>query len=142
MNPPPLTSSQSERLREGVNLFNRGEFFECHEVLEAAWLEAADEQKRLLQGLIQVAVSFYHLRRGNFPGASRLLRAGVEKLAGCASPQPPVDIPELLQELEGLPQRLERGQLPTDWPAPQIRLLTIPSFQERSSSPPAAAHEP
>ena len=79
LNPTPVVSPQ-QRLREGVGLFNRGEFFECHEVLEAAWLESAGEEKIFLQGLIQVSVSFYHLRRGNFSRLSPLVTRWSEKI--------------------------------------------------------------
>jgi predicted metal-dependent hydrolase len=125
VNPEPALSPQ-QRLREGIGLFNRGEFFECHEVLEAAWLEAAGEEKIFLQGLIQVAVSFYHLRRGNFPGSQRLLRAGREKLTGCAALPHPVDVAELLQYLTSLPEQMEAGQVSADFPAPVIRWLSAP----------------
>jgi predicted metal-dependent hydrolase len=109
-----------QRLREGIALFNRGEFFECHEILEAAWMEAADEEKIFLQGLIQVAVSFYHLRRGNFPGSHRLLRAGLEKLSGCATRPLPGNFEELLQILKPLPDQIEAGQIIPEFPAPKI----------------------
>jgi len=113
-------------LRQGIALFNRGEFYECHEILEAAWLEASGSQKIFLQGLIQLAVAFFHLRRGNNAGSSRLLRAGLEKLSGClASPQP-VDLPALLEPLQSLAGRIEAGQIPPDFPAPEIRILPAP----------------
>jgi predicted metal-dependent hydrolase len=111
-----------ERLREGVELFNRGEFFECHEVLEAAWLEAAGAEKKFLQGLIQVAVSFYHLRRGNFPGSSRLLRAGLEKLSRSGSRAEIENLAELLTVLQPLPEQIAAGSVSPDWPAPVIEV--------------------
>jgi hypothetical protein len=120
----PLPSCQ-DLLREGVALFNRGDFFECHEVLEAAWLQSAGEQKRFLQGLIQVAVAFYHLRRKNFAGAERLLRAAIEKLSS-AMKEPPVDVAELLGHIGALPARIERGEIPADCPAPELRLAIPP----------------
>ena len=124
MDVPPLPSSQSERLRRGIELFNQGEFFECHEVLEAAWLEASGEQKQFLQGLIQIAVAFYHLRRGNPVGSARLMHAGLQKLLSGSSPLPQVDGASLLAELDALPQRIAQGEIAATWPAPQIRLLS------------------
>jgi len=126
LNSAPLTSTQSERLRNGIALFNRGEFFECHEVLEAVWLEVSGEDKLFLQGLIQVAVSFYHLRQGNFAGSSRLLRAGVKKLSACAASQQPVDVQAMLHQLEPLPERIEKGQASPETPAPEILWRAAP----------------
>jgi predicted metal-dependent hydrolase len=120
----PLSTEQNRRLREGVALFNRGEFFECHEVLEAAWLEAAGEDKVFLQGLIQVAVSFYHLRRGNFSGAGRLLRAALEKLAGPAACSRQLDADGLREALRPLLPSIEAGQASPETPAPEIRFVS------------------
>ncbi|PYZ98487.1 hypothetical protein CR205_07830 [Alteribacter lacisalsi] len=47
------------------------DLFECHEVMEEKWKE--DRQDHWL-ALIQLAVSLYHHRQGNFPGAVRLLK--------------------------------------------------------------------
>ena len=126
MKPEPLTSAQNERLREGLAQFNRGEFFECHEVLEAVWLEASGEDKVFLQGLIQVAVSFYHLRRRNFAGSSRLLRAALEKLSSPSRCRQLIDTASLLETLKLLPERIEAEQASPDTPAPEIHLLSAP----------------
>ena len=115
-------SDLRQRLRAGVELFNRGEYFECHEVLEAAWLEACGADKTFLQGLIQVAVSFYHLRRGNFPGSSRLLRAGLEKLSQCGSRTEIENVEELIAALQPLPEQIAAGSVSPDWAAPVIEL--------------------
>ena len=53
----------------GIALFNHGEFFEAHEVLEDVWRAAPPGEKKFLQGLIQVAVSFHHRSTGNLIGA-------------------------------------------------------------------------
>ena len=117
---PPLTESQRQLLQEGVRRFNLQEFFECHEVLEAAWLQASGDQKRFLQGLIQVAVAFHHLRRGNLVGASRLLSAGMEKLSGFAPRQEAVDVGLLLEHLGPLQEKIRIGDVPPDCPVPQV----------------------
>ena len=57
--------------------FARGEYYECHEVLERIWLR---DKRRFYQGLIQLAVAFYHLSRGNVTGGRKLLAAAEEKL--------------------------------------------------------------
>jgi len=67
-------------LQEGIELFNRGEYFECHEVLEVAWTPERGPRRLFLQALIHVAVGFYHHRRGNPVGACRQLRKALRKL--------------------------------------------------------------
>lgn len=126
-----MTSHSKDRLREGIDLFNREQFFECHEVLEEAWLEASGEQRTFLQGLIQVAVAFYHLRRENLVGASRLLTAGMEKLSAFAPERDAVDLAALLATLEPLRETLAAGTIRPDCAAPRImiKIQPVPSSE-------------
>jgi len=57
--------------------FARAEYYECHEVLESLWLR---DKNRFYQGLIQLAVAFYHLSQGNVTGGRKLLAAAESKL--------------------------------------------------------------
>jgi len=41
-------------LAVAIDQFNRGDYFECHETLEALWLSGAEPPRRLFQGLFQV----------------------------------------------------------------------------------------
>jgi len=67
---------------EGIELFNRCEFFDCHEVLEEIWTPTKQPERWFLQSLIHFAVGFYHHQRGNFAGATRQLRKGLRKIQG------------------------------------------------------------
>lgn len=69
-----------QALRVGVHLFNAGEFFECHEVLEDLWREEQGPIRELYQAILQVGVGFYHLGRGNYRGAVNLLGYGIARL--------------------------------------------------------------
>ena len=69
------------RLRHGIDLFNREEFFVCHEVLEEIWTPERGPRRLFLQALIHFAVAFYHDSRGNPVGATRQLRKGLRKIA-------------------------------------------------------------
>ncbi len=68
-------------LYKSVVLFNHHLFFEVHEVLEPQWMKERGEIKSFLQGLIQIAVAFYHLGRGNLAGARSLLHEGLIKIS-------------------------------------------------------------
>jgi predicted metal-dependent hydrolase len=63
-----------------VELFNRRQFFECHEVLEEIWTPERGPRRLFLQSLIHFAVAFYHDQRGNPVGATRQLRKGLRKV--------------------------------------------------------------
>ena len=64
------------RYLAGIVLFNRGDFFEAHEVWEGLWLEGAGPDKRFYQGLIQAAVALCHFCNGNVRGAAKLFHSG------------------------------------------------------------------
>jgi uncharacterized protein len=123
-------SSEADLIRQGIELFNCGEFFECHEVLEQVWLNAQDERKLFLQGLIQIAVGFYHLRRGNAVGATRLLNAGSSKLRLHGASQSWVDTVALATAVEPVVHALQTGSAESDATLPKIRVL--PQFASES----------
>ncbi|WP_186306470.1 DUF309 domain-containing protein [Siminovitchia fortis] len=56
------------------------DFFECHEVIEEHWKKIGMEKNSVWVGLIQVAVSFYHYRRGNKKGAVKMMEKAIEIL--------------------------------------------------------------
>lgn len=76
--PSPLGA----RLRAGRAAFERGEFFEAHERWEDVWRELLGEDRRFVQGLIQIAAGRHHLRHGRSRPGARLLAKGVEKIVG------------------------------------------------------------
>lgn len=65
---------------EGIELFNRQNFFEAHEVLEDVWRDARNPDRKFLQSLIQVAVALHHHSRGNLVGARSLLARATRNL--------------------------------------------------------------
>jgi predicted metal-dependent hydrolase len=70
----------SELARHGIDEFNRGEFFEQHELLEAAWLAETRPVREMHQGILQVGVAFLQIERNNWAGALKLLRRGLPRL--------------------------------------------------------------
>lgn len=70
---------------KGIDLYNHGDYFEAHETWEGVWKDRWDDDKRFVQGLIQVAAAFekykwaetdtQHLR-----GCLSLIDMGMDKL--------------------------------------------------------------
>ena len=67
-------------LLNGIEQFNRREYFECHETLEAAWNAEPAPVRTLYKGILQVGVGCYHLLRHNYRGATLKLRTGADYL--------------------------------------------------------------
>ena len=76
----PKLNSPEEYFEEGIELFNAGKYFECHEAWEEVWKRSYGEEKLFLQGLIQAAVAILHSQRGNLEGAATLYRKACAKL--------------------------------------------------------------
>jgi len=74
--------------RRGIQLFNREEFYDAHEVWEDVWREAEGREKKFLQGLIQVAV-----------GARSLLGRAGKNLAGYPEEFLGIGVADLLESL-------------------------------------------
>lgn len=57
----------------GIECFNRGDYFDSHEVWEDLWNETRGPSRDFLKGLIQAAVCLHHLGNGNWHGTTKLL---------------------------------------------------------------------
>lgn len=68
------------RFLKGIEEFNQGLFFECHETLEEIWLEDHGEDRKFYQGLIQIAAGYFKLQQGVPAGALKLWSMGLEKI--------------------------------------------------------------
>jgi predicted metal-dependent hydrolase len=85
-------------LLAGIAQFNAGAYWECHETLEELWRVEPDPVRYLYQGILQVGVGFYHLRRGNYRGAVNKLTGGLAYLAPSAPACLGVDVARLRAE--------------------------------------------
>jgi uncharacterized protein len=93
---------------KGIEEFNRGEYYECHEYLEDAWREETRQIRFLYQGILQVGVGFYHQSNGNWRGAVGLLRSGLSRLTDFEPEARGLDVSRLVRESEECLRELER----------------------------------
>jgi predicted metal-dependent hydrolase len=92
---------------KGIEEFNRGEFYECHEYLEEAWMREPGRVRFLYQGILQISVGFYHLQNGNWRGATGLLRNGAVRLREFEPETLGIDVAKLVRESERCLKELE-----------------------------------
>lgn len=104
--PPPL-------LQEGIRLFNQGDYFECHEIIEDAWNEEADSVRVMYQGILQIGVACHHIKNKNWRGAMKVLERGVPKIGRFAPSCMGINIAQLLSDAAAIRQELLR--LGPDW---------------------------
>jgi hypothetical protein len=101
--PPPL-------VMQGIEEFNRGEFYEQHETLETAWRAEPRPVRKLYQAILQIGVACYHLERGNRTGALRLLERGLRKLRPFAPACQGIDVAHLIADAERLHGRIQSAE--------------------------------
>ncbi len=83
--------------------FNRGEYFEAHELWEQAWRALAGAERTFVQGLIQIAAGLHHLQQHRTRPAAGLLRKGREKISrGVPAPLAPRPIEALAAAVAAL----------------------------------------
>ena len=121
---PHLTTEERRRLfHEGLDLFNRQEFYACHEAFEEIWRSRTPEPKDLFQGLIQIAVGFFHFEvRARPHVARRVLAKGRKRLAGFSPASHGLDIARLLRQVEPWDRWLAAPSA-TPPPHPRIHVL-------------------
>jgi predicted metal-dependent hydrolase len=93
----------------GVDQFNSGYFFECHDTLEEIWMETVGQDRLFLQGLIQVSVGFYHLFNKNLKGAVSQFTKGLNKLDHYCPAHRGVELESFMEKVRLWKDQAERG---------------------------------
>jgi hypothetical protein len=120
---------------QAVQEFQQGEFYGCHDTLEALWIEAQEPDKTFFQGILQLAVGCYHLGNQNWRGAVILLGEGINRLSSYAPEYGEIDVEHLLSTSADLlhylqtlgPERVAEcsevgsGQFTSRVPQPMLR---------------------
>jgi uncharacterized protein len=114
-----------DTFERGLALFNRGDFFACHEVWEELWLRSVGAEKLFYQGLIQAAVALRHAERGNLRGAASTWRKARVKLEVLAATHMEIAVAEFRDALDKFfTHALEPGAASVLPPRPKIRRHT------------------
>ena len=89
------------RFIQGLELFKKNQFFECHEVIEDLWLETpeSDAHRDLYKGVIQAAAAIYQFDRGILSGARGLHKSAVAYLEKYRPAASGLDVNKFIDEL-------------------------------------------
>jgi predicted metal-dependent hydrolase len=124
-----------------VRQFNEGQYFECHETLEALWKVERRPLRKMYQGVLQIGVALYHLERSNRRGALILLERGLNHLRGFTPLCQGIDTDHLASEAQSLAWRIaDQGDTGNcdDVPKalfPKVRLVGVETASEVGKSP-------
>ena len=102
-----LTSKRfKESLQEAIDLFNNQKWYEAHDAFEDIWNDLVGDERQIVQGILQVSVSQFHLNKGNLNGAKILLGEGLGRIKYRASEDLEIDLISLCSSLESLLDKL------------------------------------
>lgn len=91
----------------GIEQFNQGEFYACHDTLEALWIESSQADKKFYQGILQIAVALYHLGNQNWRGSVILMGEGLNRLRSYPDDHAGLDIAQFITQSNDLLQLLQ-----------------------------------
>jgi hypothetical protein len=129
----PEPSAYPDRYKKGVWLFNNSYFFECHEILEAQWMESIGTEKTFYQMIIHGAVAFVHWENGNRKGVLSLHHTFRQKSESIpASVYMGLNISRFRADME---QLIEPYRLDPNLALPPLTAITPPKIEVQGFEP-------
>ena len=92
---------------DALNLFNNQKWYEAHDALEDIWNTVDGDERQVIQGILQVSVSQFHLNKGNLNGATILLGEGLGRIKNRTFINFGVDLDAFCKSLESLLNKLQ-----------------------------------
>ena len=102
-----LKKSFQDSLYIALNLFNNHMWYEAHDAFEEIWNTIDGDERQVIQGILQVSVSQFHLSKGNLNGATILLGEGLGRIKTRTKINLGIDLESFCQCLEDLLSKLQ-----------------------------------
>ena len=99
-----------DNFSKALNLFNDRKWYEAHDAFEGIWNTLNGDERQIVQGILQVAVSQFHLSKGNLNGATILLGEGLGRIKTKTNVDLGVDLVSFCKCLEFLLEKLQQNQ--------------------------------
>lgn len=92
----------NEKLKVGLELFNKKRYHESHDVLEELWKETSsdDKYRNLYQGIIQASVSIYLFNEKRMLGSKKLLDKALALLSKYEPEALDIDVKAFILDLK------------------------------------------
>ena len=101
------TESFEENFFKALNLFNNQKWYEAHDAFEDIWNTLNGDERQIIQGILQVSVSQFHLSKGNLNGATILLGEGLGRIKPRTNIDLGIDLKSFYKCLEKLLEKLQ-----------------------------------
>ncbi len=99
--------SFEDNFLDALNLFNNQEWYEAHDAFEDIWNTLEGDKRQIIQGILQVSVSQFHLSKGNLNGATILMGEGLGRIKNRTNIDLGIDLESFCKCLEKLLRKLQ-----------------------------------
>ena len=106
-----------------LNLFNNHKWYEAHDAFEEIWNSVDGDERQVIQGILQVSVSQFHLSKGNLNGATILLGEGLGRIKTRTKINLGIDLESFCRCLEDLLEKLQSKEMLNDNDKPFLKPL-------------------
>ena len=117
------TKSFKDSLFNALTLFNNNKWYEAHDAFEEIWNLVDGDERQVIQGILQVSVSQFHLSKGNLNGATILLGEGLGRIKTRTNTNLGIDLESFCRCLEDLLRKLQYKELVNEKDKPFLKLL-------------------
>ena len=92
---------------DALDLFNNQKWYEAHDAFEDIWNTLEGDERQIIQVILQVSVSQFHLSKGNLNGATILLGEGLGRIKNRTNIDLGVDLESFCKCIEELLRKLQ-----------------------------------
>ena len=117
------TKNIQDSLFFALNLFNNHKWYEAHDAFEEIWNVVDGDERQVIQGILQVSVSQFHLSKGNLNGATILLGEGLGRIKTRTKINLGIDLESFCECLEDLLRKLQYKEILNEKDKPFLKLL-------------------
>ncbi len=118
------TKSFKDSFFTALNLFNNHDWYEAHDAFEEIWNVVDGDERQVIQGILQVSVSQFHLSKGNLNGATILLGEGLGRIKTRTQIDLGIDLESFCKCLEDLLRKLQYKEILNEKDMPFLKLLS------------------
>ena len=115
--------SFNDSLINALNLFNEHQWYEAHDAFEEIWNSVDGDERQVIQGILQVSVSQFHLSKGNLNGATILLGEGLGRIKTRTKINLGIDLDSFCLCLENLLRKLQYKETLNDSDKPFLKTV-------------------
>ena len=103
--------SFEDNFLDALNLFNKQKWYEAHDAFEDIWNTLDGDERQIIQGILQVSVSQFHLSKGNLNGATILMGEGLGRIKSRTNIDLGIDLESFCRCHEKLLRKLQYKEI-------------------------------